>query len=291
MIKNIGILVIGLLAGAFFMNVYTNQQKKEINTGLTSSEIDANQQEANSNLSFDDGDINSVNTKALHEEVGSLKAELEKVKTSTLNSQKQVVEKTSETSGADSKEMSEAQYSKAMMELFEKRNKPNAEEERLGSVALEELKRTQPAELKKLFDDNPESKNPLSKQIENNYKKHLSQDKDINWAYESEGFLKNYFGTLQSSNFTALRIDCRTKTCEVAGIFTFKENIAEGSDPQVYLTGRVQSFANVQQAIQKQALYKRYFEGGMSSMNFNTEALSLNPMPYSFFLNRVKDSQ
>ena len=287
MIKNIGILVIGLLAGAFLMNVYTNQQNKVINKELISSEIDANHHKANSNLSFDGSDINSVNTKELQEKVASLTAELELVKTSTLKSQKRVEKIAPENSDAISKELTEDEYSNAMMELFEKLNKPNAEEERLGSVALEALKRNQPSELKDLFSEDPDQKDSLNTQIENKYKKHLSQEKDINWAYEAESVLMNYFKSTQNSNFTAYRIDCRTRSCEVAGLITFEKEINPEEPMELALVSRTPSFGRITKNLRKQEFYGRYFSTQNHEM-FNPIALTSKIVPYSFFLPRAK---
>lgn len=185
-------------------------------------------------------------------------------------------------------EMSEEEYSKAMMDLFQKKNKPNAEEEKLGGIALEELKRNQPVELKELFSEKSDAENALSIDVENKYKKHLSQEKDNNWAYDAEGFLKNYFATLQDSNYTALRIDCRTRTCEVAGIFVFNESLENATQEEIFSSGRIQSFIKLQQEIQKNQFYNTYFEQGIRDLQFSPQALVLNPMPYSFFITRVK---
>ena len=284
--KNVIIFLAGALFGVGGIYIY-HSQNGSVELNSAESKVDAKSE------SITDEPLNlniSKTEQALLQEIESLKVELAEKEIVTVSTGTKAVTEEKSSDISDESEMSDEDFSREMIELFQKRNKPNAEEERVGSIALEELKRNQPVELKTLFNEDPNNLNPMNTQIENQYKKHLSQEKDINWAYEADGFLKNYFSTVQGSNFTAMRIDCRTRTCEVAGLFVFESDIEGGSQEEMMMSGqmsqRIQSFMKVRQDIQKHPFYENYFESGVSNMHFSPQALTLNPMPYSFFLNR-----
>ena len=289
--KNVIIFLAGFLLGAGGLYAY-HSQNRSVELGPDESTV-----EQTSEIAVADDTLigNATRSdKALLDEIKSLKLQLAEKGKGIVDINSKSVTEDSDNETIDESEMSEEDFSSAMMELIEKKNKPTAEEERLGSIALEELKHNQPIELKKLFNEDPDSLNPLNAQTENQYKKHLSQEKDINWAYEAEGFLKNYFSTGQNTNFTALRIDCRSRTCEIAGLFVSEDdlqNLQDSTQQEILISGRmngrVQSFMKVRQDIQKHPFYERYFESGLRNMHFSPQTLTLNPMPYSFFLNRA----
>ncbi len=288
MIKNIGILVLGLLVGAFLMNVYSGIQVKDMGSNFQSKEPINTKLESNSNLNASNTVSDSSKTKILLEEIDSLKAELSIANSPELNSQNKVIRNGLEYTESDLKEMTDEAFSKVIFDLYKKRDKLSEEEEKFGSIALEALKRNQPIELKNLFGVGSKLPDGLLKRREDTYKKHLAQEKDINWAYQAEGFLRNYFGSLRDSDFLALRIDCRSSTCEVAGIFNFEGVVDEMSIEQLAKSDRLESYIRVRNEIQQLPLFTTYFKTSMSSISFNANTFILNPMPHVFFFHRAK---
>ena len=288
MIKNIGILVLGLLVGAFLMNVYSGIQVKDMDSNFQSKEPINTKLESNSNLNASNTVSDSSKTKILLEEIDSLKAELSIANSPELNSQNKVIRNGLEYTESDLKEMTDEAFSKVIFDLYKKRDKLSEEEEKFGSIALEALKRNQPIELKNLFGVGSKLPDGSLKRREDTYKKHLAQEKDINWAYQAEGFLRNYFGSLRDSDFLALRIDCRSSTCEVAGIFNFEGVVDEMSIEQLAKSDRLESYIRVRNEIQQLPLFTTYFKTSMSRISFNANTFILNPMPHMFFFHRAK---
>ena len=277
--KNVVVFIAGILFGTGGLYFYFSQSGS-VELYSAESKVETKSE------SINDESLNvniSKSSEALLEEIKSLKRLLAQIEKKSIDSGA-----STGVSKIDESEMTEEEYTKALQKLQERRNKPTAEEERLGSIALDELKRNQPIELKELFSDETEDPNSSYAKSENSYKKHLSQEKDINWAYEAESFLNNYFASVQNSTFTAYRVDCRTRTCEVAGVFVFEEALQSNTTEDAKFTGRVKNFIEVQQAIQKHQLFARYFEVGLKNIHFNPNVFALNPAPYSFLLNRAK---
>jgi len=155
------------------------------------------------------------------------------------------------------------------------------EQEALGSKRLKELKDRQPLELKELFAKDPE----LASIFEPPYKKHLSEEKDINWAYEAESFLENFFRNQPNSQFKVLRIDCRTNNCEVAGLLTTSDSF-DYSNP-IDVINITQIALQIQLDI-LDSTGGKYLFSFSELLGTTPMDMSKNPFPQSFFMGRAK---
>ena len=281
-------LLFGLLIGAMLMHLFVVSQDNNIANELFSKDNENSFLKRESELNGLVEDINDEQDEVFLNEIANLKEELaklreyssEKVEANKNNSQNELK--------VEIGPLSDKEYYAAMRELRKRHELLSAEEERVGTAGLEELIRNQPIELKPLFNEESKLSDTMMERRKNKYKKHLAEEKDINWAYETEGFLRNYFGSLRNSNFTALRIDCRSSQCEVAGVFNFDNVVSEMPIEQLASSGRLQSVIKVRRDVQQQVSYGSFFESGVRSVSFNPASFALNPMPYAFFFTRVK---
>jgi len=174
-----------------------------------------------------------------------------------------------------------------LMDIILSRDKLSPELDKIATQRLKDLKNNQPDELNDLF---PEIEQ-IAELTDQSYKKHLSEEKDINWAYQAESFLENYFQNNSASNFRVLRIDCRTTNCEVAGMLTLPDNLVN-----IDLINPVNSLELLQVStkvstdiIQSNgASYLFTYSAKFTSPNILTE--SRNPIPYAFFLGRAQNN-
>lgn len=280
-LKNLSIFLLGALFGVGGLYIYHSQSSfVELNAVK-------NPVERLIEVTVDEDLVENTsrNNKVLLEEIKSLKLQLADKEKGIAGTVSKSKSRDSET--PDESEMTEEEYSKAMSELFKKMNKPNAEEERLGSIALEELKRNQPIELKELFSEKGGDQNLSNMQTENKYKKHLSQEKDINWAYEAESVLRNYYSNQQNSKFTVYRIDCRTSSCEIAGLIKFDSDVDINSKDIKIFTERGNAISDVLLELMQQEFFSSYFSVTQNIFS-NINVIMSNPVPYSFILPRVK---
>lgn len=245
--KNITMLLVGGALGALLMYMYLSKSASELPHELNTTEIIKNAE-------------------------NGLLVQTDKLPSTVFDNSTKEVD--------NSSEQEQINASEETKELFVS----NANDEAMKKAELAEIKfddfiNAQPPELIGLIDLYRREQGEAAF----NYKNHISEEKDIDWAYEAESFLQNYFNGNINSEFKVIRIDCRTNTCEVAGVIQFDENAPEGDN----LSRELYSVAeNINKNLLSETLYGRYFYVNEAEYNFSAFLLQRNPSPYAFFLKR-----
>jgi len=166
----------------------------------------------------------------------------------------------------------------------------------LARTRLADLKQTQPYELKDIFKDDPKVDN---QRYENPYYEHLAQEKDNDWAYKAENFIRNYLAKPENSYFKTLRIDCRSSSCEVAGLVKIPDELIErntlareNKDSRVFIdshTKIMEYFMDITIGI----IYEEGYNGFLDVRNSYSSYLGANyilennPYAHSFIIFRA----
>jgi len=287
--KNLGILLIGILLGALATLAYMKNQvpvqelvQEPIQTPvLAQTETASPEEKLAKQILTSNKEVPAINRVT---EVRATAADQE----NTIQTAKD--QKLDGSNGKKNGALNDEEFNQELMDLLARQHELTEEEERLGSAALEELLANQPAELAPIFESdlNPKKNSLLKGQISAKYKKHLSQEKDINWAYEAEAFLMAHFSNQQDSKFTPLRIDCRSSSCEISGLIYLDTEHDENSPDSMYLI--IQELVQITTAVRDNSGYNRYFEGMGGDFGLEPELLKLRPMPHYIFLKRAKSS-
>lgn len=183
--------------------------------------------------------------------------------------------------------LSDDEFHDELLDLMTRNSTLPADIEAKGKAALDALIENQPKELTPIFDSYIKhgGDNPSAMQVASSYKKHLAENKDINWAYDAEAFLTNHFKSQQNSRFLPLRIDCRTTGCELAGMVNMDGIDTTATDG--FSISVVMMLGQINRNLGSAPFYADYFTEQGASFSAGTD-LSLNPMPHYLFLDRKK---
>jgi len=166
----------------------------------------------------------------------------------------------------------------------------------MAKIRFDSLKRTQTKDLSEIFKEYPDID---LQPYENPYYEHLAQEKDSNWSYIAEEFLKGYFAKPINDNFKVLRIDCRTNSCEVAGLLMLPNELIELNLAAKQLDNKreisktlmeiFRLFGNVKSGILHEPGYEEMFNiiGGYSNYPGDSFSIDENPYAHSFILSRA----
>lgn len=163
--------------------------------------------------------------------------------------------------------------------------------EKLAVIAqqrLEELKNTQSSELDEIFPSNDEE---MKSHIESDYKQHLTQEKEPSWSTQAEDFLRNHFYSQTTEKFRLIRVDCRTNSCEVAGLLDVGL-MPVGNSAERESTSEMSSsvFAEEEQLLNRlkssPSFVKIFGQGIVRPASFLPEDVKKSPAAYSFFVQK-----